>query len=264
MTARPRPYRRFVTDWRIWSAVAFTALITGGATTDLVFQAKMRAQLVCTDPDAIPKDAALTAFAVALARPAYRAHCAACHGADLTGDPRQGAPNLTDRDWLYGDGRVTDIEQTVLYGIRAGNGRTRDLADMPAFGRAVPYRRYEVASLEPDEIHDVVEFLLAATEKPADTAAAERGATIFAGKGQCFDCHEEDAQGNNAIGAPNLTDGIWLRGNGSRSDIADTVSRGLSDFCPAWFGQLNLVTIRALAVLVYTASHRQSPAAKDG
>lgn len=247
-------------SWR-WVAVALAGLALAAGAGHVVYQAQLRARLMRTDPDAVPEHPALTEFALALAKPAYQAHCAACHGADLKGSRVKGVPDLTDRDWLYGDGRVAEIEQTILYGIRAGNGRTRNFADMPAFARAVPYLRYAIGPLQPDEIHDVVEFLFVAARKPGDFAAAARGAKIFAGKGQCFDCHQEDAKGDNAIGAPDLLDDVWLRGNGSRADIADTISRGLSDFCPAWSRRLSPATIRALAVFVYAASH---PAGRRG
>jgi cytochrome c oxidase cbb3-type subunit 3 len=240
--------------WR-WVAAALAGLAAATSAGHVVAQAQLRARLVRTDPDAVPRDPALTEFAIALAKPAYQAHCAACHGAELRGGRLTGAPDLTDAEWLYGDGRVADIEQTILYGIRAGNGRTRNFADMPAFARAVPYQRYAIAPLQPGEIRDVAEFLVVAAHRPGDRAAAVRGAKIFAGKGQCFDCHQEDARGDNAIGAPDLLDDVWLHGNGSRTDIADTISRGLSDFCPAWSRRLSAVTIRALAVFVHVASH---------
>ena len=229
--------------------------LAGAATVHRVAQARLQARLMQADPDAIPRDAVLTAFAAAEARPVYAQHCAGCHGADLKGNKTKEAPDLTDRDWLYGEGRVADIERVILYGIRAGNGRTAHYADMPAFARPVPYRRYAVASLEPGEIHDVVEFLFVAAHKPGDRAAAARGAKIFADKGGCFDCHQDDAKGDNAIGAPNLLDDVWLRGNGSRADVFDTISRGMSGVCPAWARLLPPVTVRALAVFVHGASH---------
>src|ERR1019366_6354468 len=95
--------------------------------------------------------------------------------------------------------------------------------------------------------------------KPGDRAAADRGAKIFAAKGQCFDCHSADAQGDAAIGAPNLIDDVWLYGNGSREDIYDSISRGRAGICPPWDQVLSPVMVRALAVLVYEASHKEAP-----
>ena len=174
-------------------------------------------------------------------------------------DRRNGVPDLTHPAWLYGEGRVAQIEHTILYGIRSGNPRGWSLADMPAYAQAEPYKRYKVPSLEPGEIRDVVEFLMVTSGKPGDRAAAERGTKIFADKGQCFDCHSTDAQGDAAIGAPNLIDDIWLYGSGSREDIYESIARGRAGICPAWAKELSPVTVRALAVLVYATSHQEAP-----
>jgi cytochrome c oxidase cbb3-type subunit III len=225
-----------------------------------VSEASLGARLMRADPGAIVQDPELLAFALDTAKPAYAANCSGCHGERMQGDQAKGVPNLTDQDWLYGEGRVAQIEHTILYGIRSGNPKGWNLADMPGFGREVPYSRYAIPSLEPGEIRDVIEFLVTSAGKPGDRDAAIRGAKIFAEKGQCFDCHSNDAEGDSAIGAPNLIDNIWLYGNGSREDIYDTVSRGRAGVCPPWFQQLSAVTIRALAVLIYTASHPKGPA----
>jgi cytochrome c oxidase cbb3-type subunit 3 len=63
------------------------------------------------------------------------------------------------------------------------------------------------------------------------------------------------------IGAPNLIDGVWLYGTGTREDIYDIIARGRAGICPPWIQQLDPTTIRALAVLVYTASHTATPKA---
>lgn len=238
--------------------LGLAAVVVAGGSYYGIAQASLRARLMRADPGTIAQDDELRTFAVAYAQPAYDRHCASCHGDHLQGDTAKGIPDLADQDWLYGEGRVAQIEHTILYGIRSGNPKGWNLADMPGFARAVPYSRYAVPSLEPGEIRDVIEFLITSAGKPGDAAAAARGAKIFAEKGQCFDCHSGDAEGDSAIGAPNLIDNIWLYGNGSRQDIYDTVSRGRAGVCPAWFQQLSPVTIRALAVLIYTASHPAS------
>ena len=73
---------------------------------------------------------------------AYAQHCASCHGAHLEGDRTRAVPNLADNDWLYGTGRVSEIEHVILYGIRSGNSKGWDLAQMPAFATAHPYKLY--------------------------------------------------------------------------------------------------------------------------
>jgi cytochrome c oxidase cbb3-type subunit 3 len=247
--------RRF--GWRVWGGIGLAILTIAGGTTYWAGQSARRAALMRADPDAIAQDPELTRFAIAYAQPAYDRHCASCHGDHLQGNSRNGVPDLTRPAWLYGEGRVGQIERTILHGIRAGDPKGWNLADMPAFGQAEPYKRYKIPALEPGEIRDVIEFLLVAGGKPGDRAAAARGSKIFEDKGQCFDCHSSDAKGDAAIGAPNLVDDIWLYGTGSREDIYDSIARGRGGICPAFAQQLSAVTIRALAVLLYAASHKE-------
>jgi cytochrome c oxidase cbb3-type subunit 3 len=244
----------------VWAATAVAIVLILAGAAYFLDQREMRARLMRADPETIADDAALRAFAVAYARPVYARNCAGCHGEDMRGDPGYGVANLTAGDWLYGDGRVSQIERTILFGSRASNGRTQNFADMPAFGQPVPYKRYDMESLEPGEIRDVTEFLLAAAGRGGDKAAAARGARIFADKGQCFDCHASDAKGDTAIGAPNLVDDKWLHGTGRFEDIYEVIAYGSSGVCPAWYERLSPVEIRALAVLVHEASRRATSA----
>ncbi len=215
------------------------------------------------DPDAIVQDSELKRFAIAYAQPVYDQHCASCHGNQMQGDQTRGVPGFSGKKWLYGEGRVAQLEHTILHGIRAGDLKGWNLADMPAFGEPNPYKRYKLESLEPGDIRDVIEFILVSGGKPGDKAAAARGSKIFALKGECFDCHSADAQGDSAIGAPNLIDGRWLYGTGTRQDLFDTISRGRAGICPAWDQQLSPVTVRSLAVLIYAASHKEGPKTAD-
>jgi cytochrome c oxidase cbb3-type subunit 3 len=223
----------------------------------------MRARLMRADPDAVMQDAELKAYAIAYAQPVYDRHCAECHGNQMQGDQTRGVPGFTGKKWLYGEGRTAQLEHTILHGIRAGDPKGWNLADMPAFGEPEPYKRYKIEPLEPGDIRDVIEFLLVTAGKPGDKAAAARGSKIYSAKGQCFDCHSSDVQGDAAIGAPNLIDGLWLYGTGSREDLYDTIARGRGGICPAWIQQLSPVTIRALAVLIYAASHQEAPKTAD-
>lgn len=257
MTPRRGRLRHF--GWKTAGGLFVVALAATVAVIHLVSQAGLRARLMRADPDAVVEDAELLSFAIATGQPAYDRYCASCHGAHMQGDSGRGAPNLADQDWLYGEGRVVQIERTILHGIRSGDPRAWNLADMPAFAQPDPYWRYKVTPLQPNDIRDVVEFLLVSAGKPGDQAAAARGAAVFQGKGQCFDCHAADAKGDAAIGAPDLLDDIWLNGTGSRDDIFNIVAHGSRGYCPAWDTQLDAPTIRALAVLIYVASHAQTP-----
>lgn len=238
--------------WVIAAAIVILALIAAGVR--VADEAALRARLLKSLPDNVPADPELAAYAQARGEPAYREHCAACHGTQLQGDSARNIPNLADGDWLYGGGRVTEIERIVLYGIRSGNSKGWDLADMPAYARQEPYRRYKIAPLLPREIDDVVAYLRSFQNTPTDPAAVERGARLFGGseKGVCWDCHGQDAEGDSAIGAPNLTDDVWLSGDGSQQSIHDSIAFGLVGHCPAWITRLPPATIRAVAVYVHS------------
>jgi len=215
----------------------------------LALQARAhRADLLRADPDNLPP--VIAARARDAGAGVFSAHCAACHGADGRGNRLLGIPDLTDRDWLYGTGQVSEIAQTVRYGIRSGDPRGRDLADMPAYAHPVPYAREKLPPLAPDDVRDVVAFLLRQGRRSADDAAAQRGARIFKTRGGCWDCHGEEARGDNAVGAPNLTDGVWLYGDGSPGDIFRSIADGHKGVCPAWMGKLSAAEIVEVAVYV--------------
>jgi cytochrome c oxidase cbb3-type subunit 3 len=131
---------------------------------------------------------------------------------------------------------------------------------MPAFATAHPYNLYALSSLGPGEIADVTTYVLSFQQRQTDTAAVERGKRIFrdTNKGNCTDCHGSDAKGDSAIGAPDLTDAIWLRGDGSRQSIEDSIAYGLAGRCPAFTTELSPVTVRAIAVYVHSVSTRTS------
>jgi cytochrome c oxidase cbb3-type subunit 3 len=250
----PPDRRRGRVLWPAVAAVIVLGLVIGG-----VFAARanaLRARFLTVPADSIPGDAELMRFAMSRGASAYAEHCASCHGARLQGDPALAVPNLADHDWLYGAGRVSELERVILYGIRSGNSKGWDLAHMPAFATSRPYDLYAMLPLSPGDIHDVTSFLLSFRQPQADSAAVQRGKQIFydTSKGVCNDCHGSDAKGDSAIGAPDLTDATWLRGDGSRQSIEDTIAHGLAGRCPAWIAELPADTIRAVAVYVYSAS----------
>lgn len=193
-------------------------------------------------------NAALLAYASQRARPLYQTHCAGCHGADLTGDHSKGAANLGDGIWLHGTGQINDIEQTILYGIRSGHPKARNLDDMPGFGR--------IGQLTRNEIGDVVEYVLQISHQPHNAAAAERGRLIYQDRGACYDCHAIDGHGISDYGTPGLTGrgGAWLYG-GARAALYKSIFDGRHGLCPAWIGKLSFVEIRALAAFLYSRSH---------
>ncbi len=130
---------------------------------------------------------------------------------------------------------------------------------MPGFGQAVPSSNVAIKPLKPEEISNLVELLKALQGDRADRAAAARGREIFQGRGVCFDCHETDARGDPAIGAPNLADRTWLYGNGSRQQLFESIAYGHQGMCPAWIRRLSPLEIRKVSLYVYSLSHSPQP-----
>jgi len=157
-------------------------------------------------------------------------NCSPCHGSDARGGI--GYPNLTDGDWLYG-GQPTDIVTTITHG-RNGN--------MPPFGAAV--------GGEPG-IQAVAEYVLSLSGREHDAALAVEGEQHF--KTICFACHGPDGKGMAALGAPNLTDDVWLHG-GRREDIQARVRGGIVNQMPAWGPILGPERVHLAAAYVFSLS----------
>jgi cytochrome c oxidase cbb3-type subunit 3 len=208
-------------------------------------------QILSLAPEDVLRRPDLVSFAIAEAKPVYRARCASCHGADLKGNVRTGAPDLSDSVWLYDTDSVTAIERTLLYGIRSRQPKARNVAEMPAFGLR--------GLLTPAEIGEAVQYVLALSKRPNLAEAAVAGRQIFLGKGMCYDCHGPDGSGSPDYGAPNLTVNVWNNG-GDQNTIYHNIYYGLAHVCPAWYGVIPLERIRALAIWLHSISHA-TPAA---
>lgn len=200
-------------------------------------QAKYFAQLAATPLADIEKNQELLPFVMAGGAAVFGDKCGPCHGKG--GGGAVGYPNLNDDDWLWG-GTPDAIEFTVQHGIRAGNPETRDMA-MPRFGLD--------GILKPAEIADTAQFVLSLSGASTDAPAVERGSKLFADN--CAACHGEAGKGNLDVGAPNLTDGIWLYG-GKLADIEKTIETGRGGVMPSWGGRLDPVTIKMLAAYVHS------------
>jgi cytochrome c oxidase cbb3-type subunit III len=217
---------------------------------------RLDAKILRHDPDTIRGDPLLMRVAAWRGNPTFRFHCASCHGADGAGDRARGIPNLTDDDWLYGEGSVSDIERVVAYGIRSDNATAWNLAIMPAFAHPRPsLTDAKLPPLSPGRIRDVIEYLYVMQNLPADTDAAARGALVYHVTGGCYDCHSGDAKGDTAIGAPNLTDRITLYGDGSRTALFDSIANGRQGICPAWINVLSAAALRDVSLYVFSLSH---------
>ncbi|MCB1556180.1 MAG: cytochrome-c oxidase, cbb3-type subunit III [Alphaproteobacteria bacterium] len=190
--------------------------------------------------DDIMKSEKLYKFATTGGATAFKDNCATCHGSGGSGGP--GFPNLNDDDWIWG-GTIDDIEQTIRYGIRSNHPETR-FNMMTAFGKD------EI--LEPEEINQVVDFVLGISKEGGFEASAAKhpdGAEVFAYN--CTACHGEDGKGIREMGGPNLTDAIWLYG-GDRDTVYETVYGGRGGVMQAWTDRLDDDTIRQLAVYVHS------------
>jgi cytochrome c oxidase cbb3-type subunit 3 len=184
----------------------------------------------------IAGDPQLLDFARAQGRVAFGDNCAPCHGAG--GGGTRGYPNLNDDDWLWG-GKLADIEQTIRHGARSGDAKDHE-GNMPAFGRD--------GILKANEISAVADFVRSlsglATEKDADLVLGKK---LFADN--CSACHGEEGKGNREVGAPNLTDKIWLYGP-AKETIMQGIQNGRGGVMPAWEGRLSEPIIKALTVYV--------------
>ena len=226
-------------------------------------------ELAARESNDIVKSMRLNATAMKLGEGVYAKNCAECHGADLKGVPAQHTPDLTDSNWRFsGDdlasgGRTkfpSDVEWTVRYGIRSGNENARGLeADMVALD---PQYRNEAdkkefgdrVGLSSDEIADVTEYVLKLSGQEADEVKAARGDVLFhdGNKGNCFDCHGEDATGDFTLGSTNLTQRqLYLYGS-DRASILESITRGRHGVMPAFDGKLKPEELKAVSVFVFS------------
>jgi cytochrome c oxidase cbb3-type subunit III len=157
-------------------------------------------------------------------------NCAACHGSDARGS--KGFPNLTDSDWLWG-GTFADIQKTISEGR---NGV------MPPMAAAVG---------SGDDVHNVAQYVLSLSGSPHDSVAAQLGRSKFTA---CAACHGIDGKGNTAMGAPNLSDKIWLHGWGEPAIVA-MVNGGKNNVMPAHGSRLTAEQVRVLAAYVWRLSN---------
>jgi len=186
----------------------------------------------------IEKDPALLALARARGKTVFGDNCAPCHGTGGAG--AKGYPNLNDDDWLWG-GSLDQIAQTIQFGARSGHAKTHE-NQMLAFGRDGVLKKDEIVT-----VANYVRSLSGLSTAPAYNAAA--GKKIFAEN--CVSCHGDDGKGNQELGAPNLTDQIWLYGS-DEAMIVETITNGRAGVMPAWVGRLDPVTVKALTVYVHS------------
>jgi cytochrome c oxidase cbb3-type subunit III len=199
--------------------------------------AAISAKLASVELTAIPTNPELQAFATSAGAAVFRTNCSQCHSSGAAGVQASGYPNLLDDDWLWG-GDITAIHTTITHGVRSDTDPDTRFSQMPAFGDI----------LEPAQIEQVVQHVLAISGQDHDAAQAELGAAIFTDN--CVACHGEGGIGNREFGAPNLTDAIWLYGK-SPEKLLETVTYARNGVMPNWNDKLSETEIRAVAAYVH-------------
>ena len=172
--------------------------------------------------------------AVKVGRNVFANNCAACHGSDARG--AVGYPNLVDDDWLYGGD-----PETVLASIMDGRHGV-----MPSMS----------ATLPGDGVDEVAHYTLSLSGLAHDSRLAAAGKGKF--ESICAACHGVDGKGNQALGAPNLTDDIWLHGNGNLEGIRNTIVYGVSGVMPPWGELLGEDRARLVAAWVLAQGESSS------
>jgi len=160
--------------------------------------------------------------AMSTAHNLFQQNCAQCHGSD--GGGAKGFPSLADADWQWG----SDADSVVA---TIAQGR---IAAMPAWGQV----------LGEAGVDEAVAYVQALSGQPADATLAAAGKVRF--EQVCAACHGIDGRGNPLLGAPNLTDGVWLYG-GDAAALKTTLMNGRNGQMPAWNDKLGEQRVKLLA-----------------
>jgi cytochrome c oxidase cbb3-type subunit 3 len=243
--------------WGIGYAIAYPAIpLPGGATPGLLgysSRGEVAADIAAVEAQNAPLTARINelelaaiagdelvggeadGFAYNGGRAVFQTFCAQCHGAGANG--AKGYPSLIDDDWLWG-GSIEDIHLTISHGIRHETDLDTRESQMPAFGEF----------LSKEEIGGLVQYVgsLSSINGAMET---EDGKNLFLDN--CAACHADDGTGDRFVGAPNLTDAIWLYGSDEEA-LTETVTNARFGVMPAWSGRLSESQIRQAAVYIHS------------
>lgn len=172
--------------------------------------------------------------AMAIGERLFMNNCSQCHGSDAKGS--KGFPNLTDVDWLHG-GAPEQISETLHKGR---------MGVMPPMAAAVGTA---------EDVRNLAHYVLSLSGSPHDSLRASLGKSNFT---SCAACHGMDGKGNQALGAPNLTDEIWLHGWGEAA-IVNIVNNGKTNVMPGQEGRLTEQQLRVLTAYVWGKSNKAAP-----
>lgn len=176
------------------------------------------------------EDIAINDTARLMGQRMFNNNCAVCHGQGGVG--AYGFPNLADNDWLYG-GDGDTIKATLLYGRKGAMPPWLDI-------------------IGEDGVRNVTSYVLSLSGEEANAKAAAQGQTTY--QAMCVACHGSEGKGNLTLGAPNLTDNIWLYG-GSFEQIAHTIRQGRNGVMPSHGELLSEDKINLISGYVYSLSN---------
>jgi cytochrome c oxidase cbb3-type subunit 3 len=195
----------------------------------------MYARFTSMSTEEIAKDGAAMAIGANL----FQNNCAQCHSSDARGG--KSFPNLTDNDWLWG-GTPDKIHETIT------NGR---MGIMPPQAEAIGSQ---------EDVRNLANYVLSLSGSPHDAAKAALGKDKFV---VCSACHGADGKGNQALGAPNLTDDIWLHGWGEAA-VMDMINNGKTNVMPPQAkengGKLTPAQVNVLTAYVWSLSNKPDAA----
>ena len=175
------------------------------------------------------RELAVDGSAMATAKNLFSANCAGCHGSDARG--AKGFPNLTDSDWLWGGD-----EERMLESIAEGRHGV-----MPGLGSV----------LGKDGVNEVASYVVSLSGGKAPPDWVSAGEARF--QTLCVACHGANAKGNPLLGAPDLTDNVWLHGAGF-DNIRATITNGRDNQMPAHRELLGDTKVKLLAAYVLSLS----------
>ena len=239
--------------WGVGYSIAYPAWpMISGATTGLLgystrgevaqdiarfeeANADISAQLASADLNTLLENEELARFATSAGGAVFRNNCSQCHGSGAAG--ALGYPNLLDDDWLWG-GDFENIAYTVRHGIRNEEDWDARYSEMTAYD--------EIFSNE--EVDQVVQYVRLISGQEHDAGMAEAGTELFLNN--CAACHGDNGMGNYDLGAPNLTDAIWLYG-GDLESVEQTVRYARFGVMPPWGERLTEAEIKAVTAYVH-------------
>ena len=168
--------------------------------------------------------------AMQVAERIFQNNCAVCHGSNAQGG--YGFPNLTDDDWLYG-GEPDNIVQTLT------NGRNGNMPSWQQLGQ--------------NNIENLTQYVLSLSDEEHDAERAASGESTFGAV--CAACHGPSGTGNQALGAPNLTDNTWLYlapGQEVGDSVRQTLRNGRNGHMPAQAAYIGEERVHLVAAYVYS------------